>query len=544
MSAAQAPGPVSATAELVGVTREYEGLYTVAADEDRFVPCGVPGIGDGWALKFRNPQQAIFIGHRTVVQPYAPLSHFIRVRGSLDSPGRYNRGFQVGQLAVDTILSVDEMPRACSTYQDLPRRWDAVGKVRIGMRSAAFSPDWRLAAIVDDSGSLSIRDVGTGMTLEKLGQVEIVEPEVLYKAPMVFSADSKLLFVGSSDAIVRVFDLASGKLLYALGRAETVPGSNDINSKWTLAIRDLSLDKRGTMLAVVNGQSARIWSLQTREPITEFKRGPGFMMAAFFLSDGSLIVGGDTIVTSYREPGGKAQWSAKTGTRFSQNAAHSSNGEWLALNVWSDSLALWSIREQAPGPKLKIPTPAGGVGAVAFSSDGKLLAKSAGMYGLYFWRLGSGNPVRSFHGYPGPVYSAWFLPDGNSVVTYSLYDTVFRVVNVDEPPNITKPVTWVDSSAVQLAYRPGGPRTIGGIVMGPNQRAVPSADVELFNGDEPGVVVQRGVTSPGGYVSFNSVRFPHVMIRVRKPGFQEGLLYIHQRRFDPGPFAMELKPGN
>ena len=524
------------------MTREYEGLYTVSTDEDRFVPCGVPGIGDGWALKFRNPRQAIFVGHKTVVQSYAPLSHFIRVRGSLESPGRYNRGFQVGRLAVDTILNVDEMPRPCSTYQDLPRRWNAMESVRIGMRSAAFSPDWKLAAIVDDSGNLEIRAVGTGETLEKLGQVEIVEPEVLYKAPMVFSGDSKLLFVGSSDASVRVFDLVAGKLLYTLIHADSVPGTNDIGSKWTLAIRDLSLDKSGSMLAVVNGQSARIWSLPMREPITEYKRGSGFMTAAFFPSDGSLIVAGDTTVTAYRQPGDKPQWSAKTGTRFSQNAAHSDNGEWLALDIWSDSLALWSILERAPGPKLKIPTPLGGVGGVAFTPDGTLLAKSGGMYGLYFWRLGSGNPVRSFHGYPGPVYSAWFLPDGKTVVTYSLYDTVFRVVNVESPPNVSEPVTWVDSNAVQLVYRPGDPRTIGGVVTGPNQRAVPSADVELMNGDEPRVVVQRAVTSAGGYFSFYRVTFPHVIVRVRKTGFQEGLLYFHQRRFDLGPLAIELKP--
>jgi hypothetical protein len=65
-----------------------------------------------------------------------------------------------------------------------------------------------------------------------------------------------------------------------------------------------------------------------------------------------------------------------------------------------------------------------------------------------------------------------------------------------------------------------------------------------MNGDAPDSVLQRAVTSPGGYFSFNGVRFPHVMVRVRKPGFQDGIMYMHQRRYDLGPAGIELKPAN
>lgn len=78
------------------------------------MPCAVPGIGDGWALKFAHPEQAIFIGPRMVGRGSPPLGHFLRVRGTVDS-GNYNHGFQTRQLTVDSIIDTKEMPQPDST---------------------------------------------------------------------------------------------------------------------------------------------------------------------------------------------------------------------------------------------------------------------------------------------------------------------------------------------------------------------------------------------------------------------------------------------
>src|SRR4051812_48755822 len=180
--------PISKPSSPTRAVGEYEGLYTVTTDEDHFVPCGVPGIGDGWALKFNNPREAIFIGHQTVIRGYAPLAHFIRVRGTLDSAGRYNRGFQTHQLTVDTVLEVKETPKACPTYEDVPLPWGLLPTTS-QLRGATFSADGKLAAVMNGDGSIGIWRVDNGRMVRHLAAAEKVDPRGIRKVPMVFSAD-------------------------------------------------------------------------------------------------------------------------------------------------------------------------------------------------------------------------------------------------------------------------------------------------------------------------------------------------------------------
>jgi hypothetical protein len=72
---------------------------------------------------------------------------------------------------------------------------------------------------------------------------------------------------------------------------------------------------------------------------------------------------------------------------------------------------------------------------------------------------------------------------------------------------------------------------------------VADAEVTISNGDAPDSVVARTTTSSGGYFSFNGIRFRHVLIRVRKPGFAPASRSIHLTRWpDDGPWGIELTP--
>ena len=522
------------------VAAEYQGLYSVTTDEDHFVPCGVRNVGDGWALKFRNPREAIFIGRQTVVRGYGPLTHFLRVRGTLDSSGRYNRGFQTHQLTVDTVLDVRERPQPCPSYEDLPSVWTRVKIGSRGLRGAAFSADSKLAALITDDGRIAIWNVDRGEMIKELASGEQFDPQLGYKTPMLFSRDKSRLFVGGGDGKVRVWSVSSGLHLYTLSHVDSTPGYNDIGHNSMIVITALSLDKNETMLAVTNNWVARIWSLKTREPLAEYDRRRASWAKAFFDNDGSLLVADDSgTISSYREPNGPAEWSAKTGARASQYATRSPDGKWLAINHWGDSLFLWSVPNRARGPVLDIPTMFGGIGGVAFSPDGKIIATGGGYFGLYLWDANTGAPIRSFQHYPQSIWYAWFLPDGKSIVTYSWSDDVFRIAHLDSAT--TAPSIQTDSMAILTGYS-GDPRTIAGVVKGPNQRAVPAAEVALMNGDAPDSVLQHTITSLGGYFAFNGVTFPHVMVRVRKAGFEDGIMYMHQRRYDPGVAGIELKP--
>ena len=536
---AAAPPASPEVSQVSEPSREYAGLYFVTTQEDRFVACGVRDIGDGWALQFRHPDEARFIGPTTAIQGYGPITHFIRVRGALAPTGRYNRGFQTRQLTVDSVLDVKETPQPCESYEDLPQPWNGVPR-KARYHGVALSDDRTLAAVMDDKGRISVWRTKGGELVKEFASQDKGDFSNWNRVPMVFSPDNKLLAVGGIDATVRIWNPSTGKRLYAFTRSDSLPGYNDVAQRAMAVTRDLAFDNSGTLVAATNGVSSLIWSLTTREPVAQFNRGRGSFSKVFFLADGGLLVAGDTgIIRRYPRPGADPVWEGKLGVRVSQYAARSPDQRWLAVNAWGDSIYLWSVSSGARGPVLPVPSTFGGDGAMAFSADGRMIATSGGSGGLYVWDVRTGAPIRSFHGFPGPVRYAWFLPDGKSIVTYSLFDDQLRIVNLEhdklagpnpQPDSVTNPVVT-----------PAPPRTISGVVTGPNKRAVAGAEALLSNGDAPDVVLQRTTTSYGGYLSFDGVRFPHVPVRVRKQGFEEGIVYIHQRRWDMGQFGLELK---
>lgn len=542
LSCTSAPAPPpSAISPKAERARQYEGLYLSTTQEDRFIACGVRDIGDGWALDFRNPREAAFIGRVAATQGYVPITHFIRVRGTLGPSGRYGRGFQTRRLTVDTVLDVKETAQPCESYEDLPRPWSGVPR-KARYHGIALSDDRALAAVIDDKGRISVWRTDRGELVKEFASQEKGDLSSWGRVPMAFSPDSRLLVVGGIDAMVRIWNPMTGKRLYAFHLPDSLPGYNDIGMRAMAASRDVAFDNSGTLVAATNGVSSLIWSLTTSEAVAQFNRGHGSFSKVFFLGDGGMLVAGDTgIIKRYPRPGADAVWEGKLGVRVSQYATRSPDHRWLAVNAWGDSVFLWSVSSGARGAVLDVPSTFGGDGAMAFSPDGRTIATSGGSNGLYLWDVRTGAPIRSFHGFPGPVRYAWFMRDGKSIVTYSLFDDQLRIVDREQRGQLAGPNPQPDSVMNPVAA-PVPPRTISGVVTGPNKRAVANAEALLFDGDAPDSLLQRTTTSYGGYFSFNGIRFPHVIVRVRKPGFEEGVIAVHQRRWDQGPFALELKP--
>src|SRR5204863_4721756 len=112
--------PTPKTAALPAASQpalEYAGVYISSPDEDYFTPCGIEGTADTWSLRFRdNETHAPFLKKVTAVRGYAPLTHFIRIRGRLGPPGSYNVGFQIRELTVDSVLDVKEQLEPCRGF--------------------------------------------------------------------------------------------------------------------------------------------------------------------------------------------------------------------------------------------------------------------------------------------------------------------------------------------------------------------------------------------------------------------------------------------
>jgi WD40 repeat protein len=541
---------------------EYSGVYISTPDEDYFTPCGSEGAGDTWSLRFRdNERQAPFLQKVTAVRGYAPLTHFIRVRGRLGPPGSYNLGFQTRELAVDSVLDVKETLEPCAGF-GAPAAWNRMPARFSNLKGTALSTDRRLVALMDIDGHITLWSTETGAMVRKLGSVAKGSVEAASYGPMTFSDDGSLLAVGGNDGIVHVWRARDGKRVFLLKLKDSadvakerakIPLPKD-NPGWTQPLPPNSysvtsqviFNRRGTLFATTNLFSTIVWSMKTGKKLAEFDRGNDFMGKIFFVGDEGLLSTADSGRFKLRSCLDAAPVTRPgTRARVTERMTMSPDGRLFAVNGWGDTVFLWSLAE---GPGRALPVPAFVTGVIAFSPDGNTIAIAGGNAGLYLYDTRTGAPIRVFHDFPNALFGAWFTADGKAIVTVSHFDDRFRIVYVDATARPAGQAIIDDSLTAKLPLGPPpttAPRTIGGIVTGPgpNPRAVAGAQVTISDGAAPDVVIARTTTSPGGYFSFNGIRFRHVVIRVRQPGFGPAVKYIHVNRWaDEGPWGIELTP--
>lgn len=562
-ASAQAPAPTTVgLAATQNQSLEYSGVYISTPDEDYFTPCGGAATGDTWSLRFRDKEpHAPFLKKVTAIRGYPPLTHFIRVRGTLGSRGSYNSGFQTRELAVDTVLDVKESLERCAGF-GTPAAWSRMSARIHDLRGSALSTDRRLVALMDIDGRITLWSTERGALVRKLGSVAKGSVYAGSYGPMTFSDNGDLLAVGGNEGVVNVWRVRDGKRVFslALKNAATVakemekippradapgyrpaPPPNSYNPA-----QQIVFNKQGTMLATTNLLSSIVWSMKTGKKLAEFNVGSDFRRKIFFVGKEGLLMtvdSGRMTLRSYLE----AMPVAPPGMRAAEtdHVVMSPDGRTIAVGTWGDSLFLWSLGE-GPRPMLHIPGFLSGV--TAFSPDGNTVAIAGGMFGLYLYDVRTGAPIKAFYNFQSGLSGAWFTADGKAIITLSTFDDRFRIVYVDPTARPATQAIIDDSLTAQLPLGPPPtttPRTVGGIVTGPgpNQRAVAGAEVSISNGDAPDSVIARTTTSSGGYFSFNGIGFRHALVRVRKPGFAPGIKYIHLSRWaDEGPWGVELTP--
>jgi WD40 repeat protein len=427
---------------------------------------------------------------------------------------------------------------------------------------SALSTDRRLVALMDIDGSITLWSTETGAMVRRLGAVAKGSVSAGSYGPMTFSDKGDLLAVGGNEAVVTVWRVRDGKRVFSLAlkdaatvakEMEKIPPRADAPG-WKPApppnsynpAQQIVFNKQGTLLATTNLLSSIIWSMKTGKKLAEFNVGTDFRRRIFFVGKEGLLMtvdSGRMTLRSYLE----AQPVTMPGMRAAQtdHVVMSPDGRTIAVGTWGDSLFLWSLGD---GPRPMLHIPGFGSGVTAFSPDGNTVAIAGGMFGLYLYDVRTGAPIKSFYNFQSGLSGAWFTADGKAIVTLSTFDDRFRIVYIDPAARPAGQAIIDDSLTAQLPLGPPAtttPRTVGGIVTGPgpNQRAVPGAEVTISDGAAPDAVIARTTTSSGGYFSFNGIRFRHVLIRVRKPGFATGVSYIHLSRWaDEGPWGVELRP--
>jgi WD40 repeat protein len=277
------------------------------------------------------------------------------------------------------------------------RVWDArTGKVafalpgfRLGVRSAAFSPDGRRLLTVSDS-----RD--------------------RYRK---FGPDGKPTGGGSGpgrDHQVRLWDATTGQPVRVLWDEK---GYCDC-AVWTP-------DGRRVFTAGHDsGFRAQLWDADTGQEVLRFDPAPGPVYTAAFSPDGRYVLGLRRAYVRGREA--VPMWDAATGKPHAlltghqgdvTAAAFSPDGRRVVTASQDRTARVW---DAATGRPLRVLVGhARTVHAAAFSPDGRWVVTASDDGTARVWDADSGREFFTLFGHDGPVYAAAFSADGRRVLTAS-----------------------------------------------------------------------------------------------------------------------------
>lgn len=255
---------------------------------------------------------------------------------------------------------------------------------------------------------------------------------------VAFSPDGKMLVGGSEDNTVRLWEVATGKLLRTISH----------NGK----VRSVAFSPDGKILASGSGPPAanekkgkgdgpgavQLWNSQTGQLIRTM-RSRWVVWCIAFSPDGKILAGGTGSLAGVR--GETILWSVRTGqliktlrpSRGVSDVEFSPDGKILASgNGYDDSekyagdVKLWNVRTGRLKRVLRADD-CYPVDSVAIASNGQILA-SGTVGNVRLWNLQAGKQVRMLSGFR--MTSVVFSPDGKMLAYTNEKDGTYTEVNL------------------------------------------------------------------------------------------------------------------
>lgn len=300
---------------------------------------------------------------------------------------------------------------------------------------------------------------------------------------VAFSPDGSRLATASADETVKVWDSASGKLLFTIAghavafrpdgkqlatvlpdrtvRLWNVETGAEIPLAGPIDAGDgLMFSPDGSRLVTVTPVNLpRIWDLRTAKQVVSFPGHTDYVSFAFFSSNGAHLL-------STSDDGTARLWNTSTGEELLRlehpgwvwTAAFSPDGNRIAT-ISENKAIVW---DAASGEKLLTLNGINTLYAIAFSPDGTHLATGGLARKAIIWDPATGTELLALVGHSGTVTGLAFSPDGTRLASASEDGTV-RVW--DLRPGSEAPVPSAGPTG-QILFTPDGTHLAG--IRGPN----------------------------------------------------------------------------
>lgn len=282
--------------------------------------------------------------------------------------------------------------------------------------SVAFSPDGKVIASGSDDNSIKLWNVATGRLLRTLS----AHSNSVYS--VAFSPDGKTLATGSTDKTIKLWDVASGRLLKSF-----MPLGSDATP--------VAFSPDGKILA--GGASAgkiKLWLISTGRVLLTLKGHCCVVYSVAFAPDGQTLasVGTDDQVKLWDVNTGQLRKALRGHITTIHSVVFSPDGKTLASGGSFDdkTIKLWDV---ATGLLLRSLTGhTSAIYALAFSRDGKTLVSGGWDNQVKLWDVAGGRELPTVMGHSAGVACVASSPDGTIFAsgsadrTIKLWDTVTR----------------------------------------------------------------------------------------------------------------------
>lgn len=302
--------------------------------------------------------------------------------------------------------------------------------------SVAFSPDGTLLATGDAEGGLRLWEVATGKLLSSY------EGHVGWVWSIAFNADGQILASCSSDKTIRLWDVNTGKCLKTL--------EEHTSSIWSIAF---SAD--GKMLASGSDEpKVRLWDVSTGQCRYQLTGHTERIRSVAFSPDGKSLASGsdDRTVRLWDVNTGECYHICNGHTDHIFSVAYSSDGVTLASGSADGSIRLWSV---TGGECLKIlHAHSDTVRSVAFSANAQTLVSTSDDHTIRVWQISTGQCLKILQGHTNAIWSVAFNIDNQTIVSGSSDQTV-KLWNVNTGQCL-KTLKGYTNSIVSIAFNMDG----------------------------------------------------------------------------------------
>jgi WD40 repeat protein/tetratricopeptide (TPR) repeat protein len=260
----------------------------------------------------------------------------------------------------------------------------------------AFSSDDKTLASWTTDGIITLWDVVSGRELRKLSG------NMSAWTRIEFSTDRKMIAV-SDLGLIKLWDISSGRELQTL--------SASANGIYSITF---SPDNRMLASGLDNG-NIQLWEVTSGREVRTLSGHSAGVSSIVFSPDGKVLASGsnDATIKFWDVASGRELRTSSGHTVSVASLAISSDGKMLVSGSGDNTIKLWDM---ASGRTLRtLNGHRGLVHSVAFSPDGKMLVSGAGDGLINLWDIASGRVVLTISGYVSVVTAVAFSPDGETL---------------------------------------------------------------------------------------------------------------------------------